>query len=161
MSGYRWFNHAYDRNVIRHSAKAEADFSKSMMPQLAKLITRAMNVGATALSATSSATIKRPMTTGAVLYGVGKYADKSDPQRTFNPFAAPYAGVDPGVSTPVSMIVPGKKTSGKLSYSSDGAPRPELGHDPEDAVKSHGVSANQALGLITQSLLNTLQKGFS
>jgi hypothetical protein len=166
MNGYRWFNNAYDRNVIHRPASNDENFSKNLATSLIKLTARALPyvgeavvgtaklTGAAALG-TAKYAVRHPIQTGAALYVAGKYADKSNPQRVFNPFAAPYAGVDPGNSKPISTAWLGHN-SGKPAYNSDDVTLPELGHDPETVVKSRQVSSDQVLNLVIRSLLHTI-----
>ena len=156
MSSYRWFNSAYDRNVIHRPPSNDESFSKNLGLTILRLGARALPyvkeaavgtvklTGAAALG-TAKYAVNNPGKTGLALYVGGKYADKSNPQRVFNPFAAPYAGVDPGAPK-----------SGKTVYASDGVTLPALGRDPETVVKSQQVSPAQALDLIVRSLLNTI-----
>jgi len=157
MNGYRWFNNAYDRNVIHRPTSNDENFSKNFFLNILKLGKRAVPYVGEAVVGTAKLTgaaaigtakyaVRHPIQTGAALYVAGKYTDKSNPQRVFNPFAAPYAGVDPG----------NPKTSGKPAYNSDGVTLPELGHDPETVVKSQQVSSDQVLNLVIRSLLHTI-----
>ena len=167
MNGYRWFNNAYDRNVIHRPASNDESFSKNLALNILKLGARALPyvgeaavgtaklTGAAALG-TAKYAVRHPIQTGAALYVAGKYTDKSNPQRVFNPFAAPYAGVDPGNSKPISTIAWLGHNSGKPAYNSDGVTLPELGHDPETVVKSRQVSSDQVLNLVIRSLLHTI-----
>lgn len=171
MSSYRWFNNAYDRNVIHRPASNDDSFSKNLALDILKLGARftarsapyikdavvgtAKLTGAAALG-TAKYAVRHPVQTGAALYVAGKYTDKSNPQRAFNPFAAPYAGVDPGNPKPISTIAWLGHNSGKTAYNSDGVTLPEFGHDPETVVKSQQVSPAQALDLIVRSLLHTI-----
>lgn len=158
MNGYRWFNNAYDRNVIHRSTSNDESFSKNIFLNIVKLSARSLPyvkdaavgtaklTGAAALG-TAKYAVRHPIQAGAALYVAGKYADKSNPQRVFNPFAAPYAGVDPGNPKP---------NSGRTAYNSDGVTLPELGHDLETVVKSRQVSSDQVLNLVIRSLLHTI-----
>lgn len=163
MSGYKWFNSAYDRNVIHRPPSSDDTFSKNFFTSMLKLGARATPyvreavvgtaklTGAAALG-TAKYAVKNPVKTGAALYVAGKYTDKSNPQRVFNPFAAPYAKVDPAIPT-----------SG-TAYNSDNVILPPLGRNPEtvlslsmvSAAKSQQVSPAQALDLIVRSLLTTI-----
>ena len=165
MNGYRWFNNAYDRNVIHRPASNDESFSKNLIQNIVKLGARAQpyvkeavvgtaKLTGAAVKNTAKIAAKNPFGTGAALYVASKYTDKSNPQEVFNPFAAPYAGVDPGVPKPTAGLL--GRNRGETVYNSDNVTLPELGRDPETVVKSQQVSPAQTLHLIVRSLLHTI-----